>query len=156
MRAVDPDVAGDVGIDALLDACCVGRDGFIELKPDHELIRFRKNHLTRYLVALVSKSYDEKMVAYLDMVGKIHTNKAGARDIAVPLVQMNALMGYVSDALVGVLLGLDIDCALKKSAVRAFNKLLWLQNDLITRHYQADRTQAAGHQGNGKRELAYA
>ena len=32
-------------------------------------------------------------------------------------------------------LGLDRDTEIR--TVRAFNKLLWLQNDLITRHYQA-------------------
>jgi hypothetical protein len=51
---------------------------------------------------------------------------------------MNALMGFVSDALVATLQSLPIDQALKNQAVRAFCKLLWLQNDLITRHYQAE------------------
>jgi hypothetical protein len=50
---------------------------------------------------------------------------------------MNALMGFVSDALVGTILNLQLDEATKHRAVRAFNKLLWLQNDLINRHYQA-------------------
>ena len=66
-----------------------------ELTPDHPLIQFRKQHLGRYLAALVSKPYDSKMVSYLDFVGKIHTPKAGAQ-LNVPLVQMNALLGFVS------------------------------------------------------------
>src|SRR5262245_6384419 len=37
-----------------------------EVTQDHEMIRFRKAHLARYLTALVSKPYDGKMVAYLD------------------------------------------------------------------------------------------
>src|SRR5262245_16106426 len=32
---------------------------------DHEMIRFRKEHLARYLTALVTKPYDGKMVGYL-------------------------------------------------------------------------------------------
>ncbi len=108
-----------------------------ELTQDHEMIRFRKNHLARYLQALVTRPYDGKMVEYLDMVGKIHTAKAGNPEIVVPLVQMNALMGFVSDALINTIFSLDIPNEAKVSAIRAFNKLLWLQNDLIVRHYQA-------------------
>jgi hypothetical protein len=109
------------------------------LAQDHELIQFRKQHLGRYLTRLVTWPYDAKMVNYLDFVGKIHTPKAGSPALDVPLVQMNALMGFVADALTATLLGLDLPCALKVNTVRAFCKLLWLQNDLITRHYQAVR-----------------
>jgi hypothetical protein len=109
------------------------------LTLDHEQIKFRKAHLGNYLVKLVTAPYDAKLVNYLDMVGKIHTDKAGSKDLLVPLVQMNALMGFVSDALLGVILSLPIDDATKQRTVRAFNKLLWLQNDLITRHYQASQ-----------------
>ncbi len=108
-----------------------------ELTPDHEMIRFRKEHLARYLAALVTKPYDGKMVSYLDMVGKIHTPKAGSAELNVPLVQMNALMGFVSDALLSTILGLGLERSHEVKALRAFNKLLWIQNDLITRHYQA-------------------
>lgn len=105
------------------------------LNQEHELIQFRKQHLARYLTKLVSDPYEGKMVAYLDMVGKIHTEKAGNAELYVPLVQMNALMGFVSDALLNVILSLPLDCPTKTRTARAFNKLLWLQNDLINRHY---------------------
>ena len=48
------------------------------LTLDHPLIAFRKQHLGRYLATLVTKPYDGKMVNYLDMVGKMHTPKAGS------------------------------------------------------------------------------
>ena len=50
---------------------------------------------------------------------------------------MNALMGFVSDALVGAILGFGLDRETEVRTLRAFNKLLWIQNDLINRHYQA-------------------
>ena len=109
----------------------------VSLTLDHELIAFRKQHLTRYLVALVTKPYDGKMVDYLDMVGKIHTAKAGSAELVVPLVQMNALMGFVSDAIIATIVGLNLPREQEAVTLRAFNKLLWLQNDLISRHYQA-------------------
>jgi hypothetical protein len=120
-----------------------GYDGAIpadldKLTMDHPQIQFRKQHLARYLAALVTKPYDGKMVEYLDMVGKIHTEKAGSKEIVVPLVQMNALMGFVSDALTATILGLGLDRDAEAKALRAFNKLLWLQNDLIARHYARD------------------
>src|SRR5262249_25655942 len=123
-----------------------GYDGVVptsigELTLDHEQIRFRKGHLAGYLKKLVMAPYDLRMVNYLDFVGKRHTPNAGSEEIHVPLVQMNALMGFVSDALVATIMSLPLDADAKARTVRAFNKLLWLQNDLITRHYQ-DEAQA--------------
>ena len=106
------------------------------LSLDHEMIQFRKQHLGRYLAALVTKPYDGKMIEYLDLVGKIHTPKAGSAALDVPLVQMNALLGFVADALTATILGLGLDRDTEVRTLRAFGKLLWLQNDLINRHYQ--------------------
>jgi hypothetical protein len=50
---------------------------------------------------------------------------------------MNALMGFVSDALLATILDLPLDAASQTRALRAVNKLLWLQNDMINRHYQS-------------------
>ncbi len=108
------------------------------LRQDHEMIQFRKNHLARYLSALVTRPFDEKFIGYLDMVGKIHTPQAGNAEIAVPLVQMNALLGFVADALTATLFSLGLDRQRETRMVRAFSKLLWLQNDLISRHYAGE------------------
>ena len=105
------------------------------LSLDDEVIRFRKQHLARYLAALVTKPYDGKMVQYLDAVGKMHTPSLGSSAIDVPLVQMNALLGYVADALNATILDLGLDRSTEARTLRAFSKLLWLQNDLINRHY---------------------
>lgn len=120
-----------------------------QLTMDHPQIAFRKQHLGRYLAALVTRPYDGKMVTYLDIVGKIHTEKAGNADIVVPLVQMNALMGFVADAVTATILDLGLDRATEAKTLRAFGKLLWLQNDLIVRHYARDaappRAEQNGH-----------
>ncbi len=108
------------------------------LTQEHEMIQFRKQHLGRYLVALVTKPYNAQMIEYLDMVGKIHTPKAGSAELDVPLVQMNALLGFVSDALMQTILSLNLERTQEVATLRAFNKLLWIQNDLINRHYQAN------------------
>jgi hypothetical protein len=114
-----------------------------ELTMDHEMIQFRKEHLGRYLVTLVTKPYDGKMVGYLDRVGKMHTPKLGSKELDVPLVQMNALLGFVADALTSVIMGLGLERQSEIAMVRAFGKLLWLQNDLINRHYQESKVAIA-------------
>ncbi|MEY4393682.1 MAG: hypothetical protein RL595_931 [Planctomycetota bacterium] len=106
-----------------------------QLDVSHPQIQFRKQHLRNYLVNLVTKPFDTKFAQYLDMVGKIHTDKAGSREIQVPLVQMNALMGFVSDAVTATICNLKLPRETEVKTLRAFNKLIWLQNDLITRHY---------------------
>ena len=54
-----------------------------DLTQDHPLIGYRKTHLASYLSALVTKPYDQKTVAYLDRVGKMHTPLAGAAGLVV-------------------------------------------------------------------------
>ena len=107
-----------------------------DLTTSHPQIRFRKDHLNRYFMQLIGRSYDAKMVQYLDMVGRIHTPLAGSQEIAVPLVQMNALMGLLSDAIIEAISESPLDVTKSLQTQRAFNKLLWIQNDFITRHYQ--------------------
>ena len=107
------------------------------LTRDHEQIQYRKCRLGAYLKRLVAAAYDGRMVSYLDFVGQMHTPKAGSPDIVVPLVQMNALMDFVSDALLATVVGLDLDAETKAQTLRAFNKRLWLQNDLVTPHCTA-------------------
>ena len=119
-------------------------DDVESLGIDHELIEFRKQHLGRYLASLVTKPYDASMVSYLDAVGRIHTAMAGSKDLDVPLVQMNALMGFVADAIVSTVLGLGLERETELRTLQAFNKLLWLQNDLINRHYQAAPAAGSG------------
>lgn len=106
-----------------------------ELTLAHEQIAFRKKHLAHYLVKLVTSPFDEKMLEYLDWVGRIHTDKAGNPGIVIPLVQINALFGFVNDALIATLQGLDIPQEKKTKLIRTFTKLLWIQSDLFSRHY---------------------
>jgi len=105
------------------------------LSAAHPQIQFRKEHLARYLATLLGRTCDAKLVPYLDMVGKIHTPLAGSKEIDVPLVQMNALMGFLADVLLDALMQLPLEESSRFQAIRAFSKLLWIQNDFITRHY---------------------
>jgi hypothetical protein len=112
------------------------------LSLEDDVIAFRKQHLGRYLAALVTRPYDAKMVQYLDAVGAMHTPHVGSKKVNVPLVQMNALMGFVADAINATVLDLGLDRQTEVTTLRAFSKLLWLQNDLINRHYNNVPTEA--------------
>ena len=105
------------------------------LSLEADVIEFRKQHLGRYLAALVTRPYDAKMVQYLDFVGAMHTPTRGNPELDVPLVQMNALLGYVADAINATIFSFNLDRETERRTLRAFGKLLWLQNDLINRHY---------------------
>ena len=107
------------------------------LSLSDDVIEFRKQHLSRYLAALVTKPYDGNMVQYLDNVGAMHTPAKGSAKLNVPLVQMNALLGFVADAINATIFDLALDQETERRTIRAFGKLLWLQNDLINRHYAA-------------------
>lgn len=108
-----------------------------KLTVDHPQIKIRKDHLNRYFVSLIGRAYDDKMVQYLDMVGKIHTARAGNSQINVPLYQMNALMGLLSDIVTEVLIESPLGPAETLATIRSFQKLLWIQNDFIARHYES-------------------
>ncbi|MEM1063757.1 MAG: protoglobin family protein, partial [Planctomycetota bacterium] len=90
------------------------------LTVDHPMIAFRKNHLGNYLKALVTREYDGKMAAYLDLVGEIHTPGKGNPQLNIPLVQMNVLLGFVADAFVATITALDLDRDTEVKALRAF------------------------------------
>lgn len=108
------------------------------LELTHEQVAFRKKHLAGYLVKLVTAPYDGKTLQYLDWVGKIHTAKAGNPAIVVPIVQIDALFGFVNDALIATIQGLAIPQEERTAMIRAFTKLLWIQADLFNRHYVAN------------------
>jgi hypothetical protein len=107
-----------------------------ELNPNHPQIQFRKDHLNRYFMQLIGRSYDAKMVQYLDMVGKIHTPQAGNKAIDVPLIQMNALIGLMADLLLDFVAAAPLSTDVILKTQRAFSKLLWIQNDFVQRHYR--------------------
>jgi hypothetical protein len=123
---------GDTPID-IDDSQPMDRLGGLTL--DHPQVVFRKEHLAIYLTNLLTHDYDEELIKYLDHVGEIHTTKTGNSIIHVPLVQMNALLGYVSVALTDIILSLSIPHEDRRTTLLAFTKLLWIQNDLISKHY---------------------
>ena len=108
------------------------------LTEESPTIKLRKSHLNLYLTALIKGPYNDKMVAYLDRVGQVHTPEAGIKHMKIPLVHMNATLGFLSNAFIHAIVALRLEHQQESAPLSAFNKLFWLQNDLISRHYQRD------------------
>jgi len=121
----------------------------LELNVNHPQIVHRKDFLKAYLVKLVSNedwSDESKFWEYLDTVGIMHTGVPGFKhrekrpELRVEYIHMGLLLGYVEDVVVKSVLGMDgVDAETKGKVARAFNKLLWIQNDLFARHYVVDQ-----------------
>jgi len=122
----------------------IGYDGELaknleEFTLEHDQIKYRKKMLSNYLVKLVTQPYDKNFISYLNWVGKIHTGSAegkpGTKHLHVPLVLMNALLTWVNDALNVIITNLGLPRDKEIAAIRAFTKLLWIQNDFMSKHY---------------------
>lgn len=49
---------------------------------------------------------------------------------------MSALLGFVVDIVIGAVLALEgVELETKGNVLRALNKVIWIQNDLFSRHY---------------------
>lgn len=119
-----------------------------DLSLTHEHILHRKNFLRGYLVKLVN-NYDwtptSPLWDYMDKVGIAHTGEPGFAHRAkkpglrVEFMQLGLLLGFVEDVVVGLVLEMEgLDLKMKKEVILAWNKLLWIQNDLFARHYVVD------------------
>jgi len=117
-----------------------------DLNQEDKQIKFRKGFLIRYLAKLVEMKYDnEKDWEYLDKVAIMHTGQLGFQSRAkkpalrVELIHMSALLGYVMDILLEAVINHPtLDSETKAGVLRAFNKVIWIQNDLFSRHYVVD------------------
>jgi hypothetical protein len=103
--------------------------------PQHQVIQFRKHRLADYFRHLFAGDFEPRTAEYFDFVGRLHHPADGGPPRRIPLVQMHAMLAFLTDAILAQILRLPIDADAKLQAARAFNKLLWLQNDLIDRHY---------------------
>ena len=58
------------------------------------------------------------------------------RPVPVEYIHIGLLLGWVADAVTGIVMGLDgVEVEKKVEIVRAYNKFWWIQNDLFAKHY---------------------
>ncbi|MCJ1389558.1 hypothetical protein MMC18_002415 [Xylographa bjoerkii] len=120
-----------------------------DLNLEHGHIRRQMHFLQGYLLKIVKTedwSPTSPLWTYMDKIAIAHTGLPGFQhrakqpELRVEYMHLGLLLGYVEDVVVGAVMGMDaIDLATKTSVVRAWNKLLWIQNDLFARKYVVDR-----------------
>lgn len=135
----------------------VGYDGELAgsldyLRLDHPQIQFRKRFLRAYVYRIFDSNWDDmESWEYLDRVGLIHTGLAGVQGrekngpIKVDLMACTLLLGWVQDVVLTVVLTLPdnvLSGGEKIKILRAFNKVIWIQQDLFQRHYIRDDEEA--------------
>lgn len=92
-------------------------------------------HLMSWLRGVMQMPEDAALARLLDRTAAAHTAAAGDPHVQVPLVAMMGLMGFISDLVTSHIAELRLPNQRKFAAIRAFNKLLWLQADFIARRY---------------------
>lgn len=105
------------------------------LSTGHELVVFRKARLAVYLGTLLAGELDSEVISYLDRVGRMHTALSGSPRLHVPPLYISAMLAFLADAIQATIARQDhLEAEVRFRAIRAYCKLFWLQNDLLTRH----------------------
>lgn len=124
-----------------------------DLNLEHENIKFRMTFLKGYLLKILTTkdwSPEAPIWRYLDNVGIMHTGDSSAPGFAhrakkpslrVEYMNMGLLLGFVEQAVAGVILNAEAegwDAKKKGEVTVAWNQFVWIQNDLFARHYTMD------------------
>ena len=104
-----------------------------------------KNYLLK-IVATEEWGPEAAIWDYLDKVAVAHTGEPGFQHrkrkpgLRVEYVHLGLLLAFVEDVVVGAVMGMrDVGFDQKVEVVKAWNKLLWIQNDLFARRFVVDR-----------------
>lgn len=136
-----------------------------ELHLQHENILRRKDFLRAYLFKIAKNqdwSPESKIWQYMDDVAVLHTGTLPASKQTnaargktprhqvprVEYIHLGLLLAYVEELVAGAVMDLeDVDAETKKGIILAWNKLLWVQNDLFARRYVVDERSGERPQG---------
>ncbi|CAF1038517.1 unnamed protein product [Rotaria sp. Silwood1] len=120
-------------------------DGFENFTPNKDFgitldvvqTEFRKDMLTVYLKRVLTQhEWNDSFLEYLSRVGQIHTTKGGSSSINVDYIFMNGIFCYLEQLLIDIIMNSEnIDERTKRHGIKAINRFIWIQNDLLTMHF---------------------
>ncbi|KAM0748005.1 hypothetical protein T439DRAFT_305175 [Meredithblackwellia eburnea MCA 4105] len=126
-----------------------------ELSVDDEQMKFRKQFLSYWCAKLLTADFnDPAFWEYLDKVGIMHTgapsfkHRVNKEPLKVDLQALSLTLGWVMDVVITIVLNFPrgvISRTQQAAVVRAFNKLIWIQQDLFARHYTRTDEEAEAH-----------
>ena len=114
------------------------------LHLEHAHIQRQKTFLKAYLLKIAKNEEwdnDAEIWKYFDKVAVMHTGVARGKrpELRVEVMHMALLLGFVEDLLVQTVMKQQLDDETKSNVLAAWNKVLWVQNDLFLRRYVVDR-----------------
>ncbi|KAK4703628.1 hypothetical protein P7C70_g2589, partial [Phenoliferia sp. Uapishka_3] len=115
------------------------------LTVDDPQMKMRKQFLSYWCAKILTADFnDPKFWEYLDKVGIMHTgmpgfkHRANKEPLKVDLQALSLTLGWVVDVVLTIVLGFPksvLSTGQKTAVCRAFNKIIWIQQDLFARHY---------------------
>ncbi|KAH6909294.1 Protoglobin-domain-containing protein [Coprinopsis sp. MPI-PUGE-AT-0042] len=125
-----------------------------DLALDAPQIEMRKKTFAVYMRKLVTSDYNDFATwQYFDQIGIMHTGQnelkhrrlMGKAPLYVDLMHLSLLLAWTLDVLTPVILSYaEYPLSRRIDIMRAFQKVVWIQNDLFTRHYAVRSTEVAG------------
>ncbi|PON23343.1 hypothetical protein TGAM01_v207870 [Trichoderma gamsii] len=116
-------------------------EGPLDEIPDENSpqILHRKMFLRAYLSKLCSDPSKMEFWEYLDKVGMMHVGLGRKHPLNVEYIHLGACLGYIQDVLNEAILSHPrLHIQRKIALVKALNKVIWVQNDLMARWHVKD------------------
>lgn len=113
---------------------------------DQEYLQFRMLHLTNFWRRTASGEYDDEYARFVDKVGLAHTSRGADPKVYIPERYVIGQMGFVQHAISEALRKElhEIDPDLEARAARAWNLLLMVLLEMLSRAYSDEHEVEAG------------
>jgi nitrite reductase (NADH) small subunit len=105
---------------------------------DQEYIQKRMEHQADFWRRTASGVYDDDYARYIDYVGRAHTSQGADPNIYIPGRYVIGQVGFIQHAITSVLIEElnDYDINLKNSSIRAWNMLMMIILEVLSRAYE--------------------
>lgn len=116
---------------------------------DQRYLELRMTHLTTFWRRTAAGEYDDEYAAYVDQVGRTHTAHAGDPEVYIPERYVIGQVGFVQHAIAEALHDElhELDPELEQRAARAWNLLLMVILELLSRAYSGEHEAEEGYLG---------
>ncbi|BGP30805.1 hypothetical protein JCM10296v2_002562 [Rhodotorula toruloides] len=116
-----------------------------DLTLEHPQMKLRKKFLTMWLAKIMTADFSSSAFwEYLDAVGLMHTGRPAFKHrlnkdpLVVDLQQLTLTLAWISDTVTSIVMQMpreELSSKRKMRILRAFGKIVWIQQDLFQRHF---------------------
>ncbi|BGP14567.1 hypothetical protein JCM10213v2_002516 [Rhodosporidiobolus nylandii] len=128
-------------------------DRLEDLKLDHPQMLLRKKFLTMWVSKIMTADFASlEFWQYLDKVGEMHTgrpafkHRQNKQPLIVDLQYLSLTLAWIEDVVLTIVMNIprhELSSSRKLKILRAFNKVIAMQQDLFQRHYVRSDEEAA-------------